>query len=128
MPIFHTEPEDKSHYACLRAANGGFVWLDLESWFDPYRIYSQESIDALPPELKEFVLRWRENALKAKETFEPYCPEKGAGTRFIYKDKFYEIPGMPGISNELYAHVSTDMEKELIRMGCDFVDYTGSID
>ncbi|MCM1326476.1 MAG: hypothetical protein NC094_03755 [Bacteroidales bacterium] len=128
MPVLYTEPQDKSQYAQLGTTDGGFLWLDLESWFHPYIIYSQESIDALAPELKEFILRWREIARKAKETFEPYCPEKYAGNRFIYKDTFYKIPGMPGISNELYAHVSTGMEEELKQMGCPFVDYTGSID
>lgn len=127
MEVLYTEPEDGSQYIVL-TENGQTVWMDYDAWFNPVPIYSDDSIEALVPELREFILRWRENAQKAKETFMHACPEKNAGTRFVYQDKSYEIPGMPGIDNELYASLSPDMEKELKQMGCRWVAYTGSID
>ncbi|MCM1092091.1 MAG: hypothetical protein NC092_13450 [Butyrivibrio sp.] len=128
MSVLYTEPQDKSQYVPLEAADRSILWIDWESWLEPYEIYSEESIEALGPELREFVLKWRENARLAKETFVPVCPEKNAGTRFAYKDTFYEIPGMPDISNELYAKLSMDMEMELRQMGCKYVSYTGTVD
>lgn len=127
MSVLYEEPADKSQYLSLQA-EGQMIWIDYESWFDPYQIYSEDSIEQLPPELREFILKWRKNAQKAKETFVPVCPEKHAGTQFTYQDIFYEIPGMPEISNELYASLSPDMERELKQMGCRYVAYTGSID
>lgn len=128
MAVFYTEPENASEYIVIRGEGQASIWMDYESWFNPCKIYSEASIEALAPELKEFILRWRGNAQKAKETFVPVCPEKYAGHKFVYKGQCYEIPGMPGISNELYAWLSFDMEKELKQMGCRWVSYTGSID
>lgn len=129
MSVLYTKPTDDKDYISVSLKEEGVtIWIDLESWFNPYLIYSEESIEQLVPELKEFILRWRENAEKAKETFVPSCPEKNAGTQFVYQDKFYKIPGMPGISSELYAKVSLDMERELEQMGSLWVTYTGSID
>ncbi len=128
MKVLYTEPEDSSEYIALRQGGETVVWMDYDAWFNPIPIYSEASIEALVPELREFILRWRKKALEEKETFVPYCPEKHAGTKFVYGDKSYEIPGMPGISNELYAHLSTDIEKELQQMGCKWTTYTGSID
>lgn len=141
MPVLYTDPENESQYIPLRTwvkSEDGkpepgqwetVAWVDHETWFNPYKIYSEESIEALEPELKEFILRWREKAQQEKETFvPPDYREKFAGNRFTYKDMLYEIPGMPGISSDLYAKLSVDMEKELKQMGCRWVDYTGSID
>lgn len=141
MPVLYTKPEDESQYIPLRMwvksepgqPNPGQweirAWVDHETWFNPYKIYSEESIEALVPELKEFILRWREKAQQEKETFvPPDYREKFAGNLFAYKDMLYEIPGMPGISNDLYAKLSADMEEELKQMGCRWVSYTGSMD
>lgn len=128
MAVLYTEPEDKSGYISLQTNEQTKIWLDYDSWLQPYEIYNEASIEALVPELQEFILRWREKAKKAKETFVPACPEKYAGTKFVYKDKCYEIPGMPGIDNELYARLSSDIERELKQMGCKWTAYTGSID
>lgn len=128
MEVLYTEPEDSSQYIAIKDNGQTVVWMDYDAWFNPIPIYSEASIEALVPELREFILRWRENAQKAKETYVHVCPEKNAGTQFVYKDKCYKIPGMPGIDNELYARLSLDMEKELKQMGCKWVTYTGSID
>lgn len=77
MSILYTKPTDDKDYISVSLKEEGVtIWIDIESWFDPYLIYSEESIENLVPELKEFILRWRENAEKAKETFVPSCPEK----------------------------------------------------
>ena len=138
MPVLYTDPENESQYLPLRMLIRSasepprwetVAWVDHDTWFHPYKIYSAESIEALEPELKEFILRWREKAQQEKETFVPRdWHEKFAGNRFTYKDMLYEIPGMPGISSDLYAQLSVDIEKELKQMGCRWVDYTGSID
>ncbi|MDE7268872.1 MAG: hypothetical protein K2N81_00180 [Acetatifactor sp.] len=127
MSVLYTEPKDEKDYISIQE-EGQTIWMDIETWFNPYIIYSEDSIEKLVPELREFILRWRENAEKAKETFVPSCPEKNAGTKFIYKDNFYKIPGMPGIDHELYAYLALDMERELKQMGCKWITYTGSID
>lgn len=128
MAVFYQRPEDADGY--FRVVSNGQIeiWMDYETWLNPCKIYSDESIEALTPELREFILRWREKAQKAKEGFVPVCPEKSAGTRFVYQDQFYEIPGMPEIENELYAKLSMDIERELKQMGCAWAEYTGMID
>lgn len=128
MAVLYQQPDDRKGYFRLTSNGQTEIWMDYETWLNPCQIYSDESIEALTPELREFILRWREKAQKEKESFVSVCPEKDAGTRFVYQDGFYEIPGMPGIENELYAKLSVEMEKELKQMGCAWTEYTGCID
>lgn len=133
MPVLYTKPENESQFIPLQMLvwpNFETVaWVDNDTWFNRYKIYSEKSIETLEPELREFILRWREKAQQEKETFvPPDCHVKYAGARFAYKDMLYEIPGMPGISSDLFAELSLDMEEELKQMGCRWVERTGCID
>ncbi|MDE6687692.1 MAG: hypothetical protein K2J95_06005 [Lachnospiraceae bacterium] len=128
MAVLYKKPDDTDGYFQLMNDGQTEIWMDIDTWLNPIPIYSDESIEALTPELREFILRWREKAQKAKESFVPSCPEKYAGTQFVYQDKFYKISGMPGIEAELYASLSLDIERELKQLGCGWTAYTGSVD
>lgn len=44
MSVLYTEPKDEKDYISIQE-EGQTIWMDIETWFNPYIIYSEDSIE-----------------------------------------------------------------------------------
>lgn len=83
----------------------------------------------IPDKLNSFLIKWTEEA-KKQSNYTPQWYVKYAGIVFQYEGKWYALgpEHLGGISQELFEHLSREMENELVEMDAEDVFYTGMLD